>query len=54
MEQPQGYEAPGQEHKVYKLKKAPYVLKQALRAWYNRIGSYLTKNGVLRIESEPT
>ena len=29
VEQPQGYEVPGQEHKVYMLKKALYGLKQA-------------------------
>ena len=32
VEQPQGYEVPGQERKVYRLKKALYDLKQALRA----------------------
>ena len=37
MEQPQGYEVPGQEHKVYRLKKALYGLKQDPRAWYNRL-----------------
>jgi hypothetical protein len=42
VEQPQGYEVPGQEDKVYRLKKALYGLKQALRAWYSRIDSYLT------------
>ena len=28
VEQPQGYEVPGQEHKVYMMKKALYGLKQ--------------------------
>ena len=54
VEQPQGYEVPGQENKVYMLKKALYGLKQASRAWYNQIDSYLTKNGFHRSESEPT
>ena len=54
MEQPQGYEVPGQENKVYRLKKALYGLKQAPRAWYSRIDSYLTENGFHRSESEPT
>ena len=40
VEQPQGYEVPGQEHKVYMLKNALYGLKQASRAWYSRIDSY--------------
>ena len=54
VEQPQGYEVPGQEHKVYRLKKALYGLKQAPRAWYSRIDTYLIENGFHRSESEPT
>ena len=54
VEQPQGYEVIGQEHKVYMMKKELYGLKQALRAWYSRIDSYLTQNGFHRSESEPT
>ena len=54
VEQPPGYEVPGQEHKVYRLKNALYGLKQAPRAWYSRIDSYLTENGFHRSESEPT
>ena len=53
VEQPQGYEVPGQEHKVYRLKKAVYGLKQAPRAWYSCIDSYLTQNGFHRSQSEP-
>ena len=53
VEQPQGYEVPGQEHKLYILKKALYGLKQAPRAWYSRIDSYLTEKGFHRSESEP-
>jgi hypothetical protein len=54
VEQPQGYEVPGQENKVYRLKKALYGLKKAPRAWYSRIDSYLTQNGFQRSECEPT
>ena len=54
VEQPQGYEFPGQEHKVYILKKAFYGLKQSPRAWYSHIDSYLIENGFHRSESEPT
>jgi hypothetical protein len=54
VEQPQGYEVPGQEDKVYRLKKALYGLKKALRAWYSHIDSYLTQNGFQRSENEPT
>ena len=51
VEQPQGYEVPCQENKVYRLKKALYGLKQATRAWYSRIDSYLTENGFHRTKS---
>ena len=53
VEWPQGYEVPGQEHKVYTMKKTLYGLNEYPRAWYSRIDSYLTKNGFQRIESEP-
>ena len=36
------------------LKNSLYGLKQALRAWYNCIDSYLIENGFHRNESEPT
>jgi hypothetical protein len=39
--QPQGYEAPGKEHLVCRLNKALYGLRQAPRAWYERIDSFL-------------
>jgi len=54
VEQPQGYEVHGQEDKVYRLNKALYGLKQAPRAWYSRIDAYLTQNGFLWSECEPT
>ena len=54
VEQPQGYEVPGQEHKVYRMQKTLYGLKQDPRAWYSRIDSYLIENGFHRSESEPT
>jgi hypothetical protein len=54
VEQPQGYEVPRQEDKVYRLKKEVYGLKQAPRARYSQIDSYLTHNGFQRSESEPT
>jgi hypothetical protein len=54
VEQTQGYEVPGHEDKVYILKKVLYGLKQDPRVWYNHIDSYLTQNGFLRSESEPT
>ena len=54
VEHPQGYEVPGQEHKVYRLKKELYSLKQAPSAWNNQIDSYLIENGFHISESEPT
>jgi hypothetical protein len=45
IDQPQGYEKQGEEHKVYRLKKVLYGLKQAPRAWYNRIEAYFAKEG---------
>ena len=52
LEQPQGYGVLCQEHKVYRLKKAVYGLKQDMGAWYSHIDSYLTQNGFHRSESE--
>jgi hypothetical protein len=39
---------------VYKLKKSLYRLKQAPRAWYSRIDSYLINNGFSRSSNVPT
>ena len=37
VERQEGFIIPGQEEKVYVLKKVLYGLKQALRAWYNKM-----------------
>ena len=54
IEKPLGYEKKGQKHKVCRLKKSLYGVKQAPRAWYSRIDSYLLENGFDKCEGEPT
>lgn len=49
-----GYEIKNEEHKVYKLNKALYKLKQAPRAWFIRIESYFRKEGFKNEDSEQT
>lgn len=43
-----------EEENVYKLKKALYERKQALRAWHSNIGRYFIQKGFERNKSEPT
>jgi len=45
MEQPLGYVDRTHPNLVYRLKKALYNLKQAPRAWLNKIGWYLVTSG---------
>ena len=45
MHQPEGYIVPGEEHKVCKLKKASYGLKQTSRAWNLKINESVSKLG---------
>ena len=54
MQKPPSFEIAGQEHKVCKLIKALYVLKQAPRAWYTKMDEYLRKVGFQRSESDDT
>ena len=54
VEQPPGYEIEGQEHKMCKLRKALYGVKQASCAWYNRIDAYLIDNGFDKCDGEAT
>eukprot|EP00253_Pinus_taeda_P012520 PITA_12520 len=43
MSQPEGFAMEGHEHKVCKLVKSLYGLKQALRAWYEKLTEHLLK-----------
>nr|GEX73452.1 retrovirus-related Pol polyprotein from transposon TNT 1-94 [Tanacetum cinerariifolium] len=43
--QPDGFVDPDNPNRVYRLKKALYRLKQALRAWYNLLSSFLLSQG---------
>ena len=45
MEQPEGFEAPGQEKKVCKLVKSIYGLKQAPKQWHQKFDSVVLVNG---------
>ena len=53
MEQPLGYEVQDRNTHVCRLKKALYGLKEAPRAWYERIDSYLMKLGFTRSNVDP-
>ena len=46
VKQLEGYEIPGKEHHVDKLKKALYGLKQAPRAWYSKLEKSLLELGL--------
>nr|GEX64827.1 retrovirus-related Pol polyprotein from transposon TNT 1-94 [Tanacetum cinerariifolium] len=43
--QPDGFVDPYHPDKVYRLKKAIYGLKQALRAWYDELSNFLVSKG---------
>nr|GFB44629.1 retrovirus-related Pol polyprotein from transposon TNT 1-94 [Tanacetum cinerariifolium] len=43
--QPDGFVDPNNSNHVYRLKKALYRLKQALRAWYDLLSSFLLSQG---------
>ena len=45
VEQPPGFEDPKKSNLVYKLSKALYGIKQASRAWYERLRDFLISKG---------
>jgi len=52
VEQPEGYEVPGHEDWVYRLKKALYGLKQAPYAWYENIKAALLGFEFVKCEAD--
>lgn len=52
VEQPEGYEVPGHEDWVYRLKRALYDLKQAPYAWYENIKAVLLGFEFVKCESD--
>jgi len=52
MEQPQGFKVPGNEHKVLRLKKAIYGLKQAACAWWHELDRSLKALGFSRLYAD--
>ena len=52
MEQPPGYVQKGKEDHVCHLKKALYELKQASRAWYEKIDRYFLNTGFVRSSAD--
>ena len=52
--QPKGFIDPHFSDHVLNLKKALYELKQAHRAWYNRLTQYLVSHGFTRGEADQT
>ena len=52
MEQPEGFEVKGKEHRVCKLKKSLYGLKQAPRQWYTKFDSFMEGHGYSKTSSD--
>ena len=54
VKQPPSFENKNFPYHVFKLSKALYSLKQAPRAWYERLNSFLLKNGFKRGKVDTT
>jgi hypothetical protein len=52
--QPSGFESAEFPHRVYKLRKALYMLKQAPRAWYSRLRGFLFRKGFEMVKVDKT
>nr|GFC36926.1 hypothetical protein [Tanacetum cinerariifolium] len=51
--QPEGFIDADHPIHVFKLKKAPYGLKQALRAWYDELSTFLLQNHFFKGTTDP-
>ena len=54
VEQPKGFQDPHFPDHVLRLKKALYELKQALKAWYDLLTTYLLDHGFKRGQADRT
>ena len=54
VEQPKGFQDPHFPDHVFRLKKTLYGLKQASRAWYDRLTTYLLHHGFKRGQADRT
>jgi hypothetical protein len=54
VEQPKGFQDPHHPHHVFKLKNALYGFKQAPRAWYEHLTTYLLAKGFTRRQADRT
>ena len=54
VEQPPGFENDSLPNHIFKLTKALYILKQALRAWYERLSSFLIENNFTKGKVDTT
>lgn len=52
--QPEGFKVKGSEDKVYKLNKALYGLRQAPRAWNEKLNKVLEKLNFMKCSKEPS
>jgi len=52
MRQPEGYVQPGSPHKVCRLNRSLYGLKQATRVWYFKFQTYLLSLGFSHIKAD--
>ncbi|WVY90442.1 hypothetical protein V8G54_035956 [Vigna mungo] len=52
MKQPEGFEEPGKEHLVCRLKKSLYGLKQAPRQWYKKFDSFMIQHNFKKTSAD--